>query len=153
VSGRIVQLSISPGGVPKTAVPVARVTAAGLDGDGHRDTENHGGPQRAVCLFALEQIRALQAEGHPVVPGALGENVTIEGIEWTRVVPGSRLQLGEAVTLEVTRFTSPCVNIRPAFAHGDYSRVSEKRHPGWSRVYARVLMPGTVRTGDAVRLL
>ncbi len=153
MNGRIVQLSVSPGGVPKTAVPVAQVTAAGLDGDGHRDTENHGGPQRAVCLFALEQIRALQAEGHPVVPGALGENVTIEGIEWTRVVPGSRLQLGEAVTLEVTRFTSPCVNIRPAFAHGEYSRVSEKRHPGWSRVYARVLVPGTVRTGDAVRLL
>jgi MOSC domain-containing protein YiiM len=106
-----------------------------------------------VCLFALEQIRALQAEGHPVVPGALGENVTIEGVEWAHVVPGSRLELGDAVTLEVTRYTSPCVNIRPAFAHGEYSRVSEKRHPGWSRVYARVLAPGTLRTGDAVRLL
>jgi MOSC domain-containing protein YiiM len=87
------------------------------------------------------------------VPGALGENVTIEGIEWTRVVPGSRLQLGDAVTLEVTRYTSPCINIRPAFVHGEYSRVSEKRHPGWSRVYARVVIPGTVRTGDVVRLL
>jgi len=153
VSGRIVQLSVSAGGVPKKPVPLARVTAEGLDGDGHRDTDNHGGPERAVCLFALEQIQALQAEGHPVVPGALGENVTIEGIEWTRVVPGSRLQLGDAVTLEVTRYTSPCVNIRPAFVHGEYSRVSEKRHPGWSRVYARVLVPGTVRTGDAVRVL
>jgi len=153
VNGRVVQLSVSPGGVPKTPVPVAEVTAAGLEGDGHRDSDNHGGPQRAVCLFALEQIRALQAEGHPVVPGALGENVTIEGIEWTRVVPGSRLQLGDAVTLEVTRYTSPCINIRPAFVHGESSRVSEKRHPGWSRVYARVLVPGTLRTGDVVRLL
>ena len=153
MNGRVVQLSVSPGGVPKTPVPLARVTTAGLEGDGHRDMDNHGGPERAVCLFALEQIRALQAEGHPVVPGALGENVTIEGIEWSRVVPGSRLQLGDAVTLEITRYTSPCINIRPAFAHGEYSRVSEKRHPGWSRVYARVVIPGTVRTGDVVRLL
>jgi MOSC domain-containing protein YiiM len=153
VNGRVVQLSVSPGGVPKTPVPLVRVTTAGLEGDGHRDMDNHGGPERAVCLFAVEQIRALQAEGHPVVPGALGENVTIEGIEWTRVVPGSRLQLGDAVTLEVTRYTSPCINIRPAFVHGEYSRVSEKRHPGWSRVYARVVIPGTVRTGDVVRLL
>jgi len=153
VNGRVVQLSVSPGGVPKTPVPLARVTTAGLEGDGHRDMDNHGGPERAVCLFALEQIRALQAEGHPVVPGALGENVTIEGIEWSRVVPGSRLQLGDAVTLEITRYTSPCINIRPAFAHGEYSRVSEKRHPGWSRVYARVVVPGTVRSGDVVRLL
>ena len=153
MNGRVVQLSVSPGGVPKTPVPLARVTTAGLEGDGHRDMDNHGGPERAVCLFALEQIRALQAEGHPVVPGALGENVTIEGIEWSRVVPGSRLQLGDAVTLEITRYTSPCINIRPAFAHGEYSRVSEKRHPGWSRVYARVVVPGTVRSSDVVRLL
>jgi MOSC domain-containing protein YiiM len=153
VSGRVVQLNVSSGGVPKKPVPMVHVTAAGLEGDGHRDTEHHGGPERAVCLFALEQIRALQAEGHPVVPGALGENVTIEGIEWARVVPGSRLRLGDAVTLEVTRYASPCINIRPAFVHGEYSRVSEKRHPGWSRVYAQVVVPGTVRTGDAVRLL
>jgi MOSC domain-containing protein YiiM len=153
VNGRIVQINVSPGGVPKVGTPSARVSTDGLDGDGHRDHEHHGGPDRAVCLFSLEQIRALQAEGHPIVPGALGENVTLEGIEWTTVVPGCRLQLGDTVLLEVTRYTSPCLNIRPAFVHGEYSRVSEKRHPGWSRVYARVLTPGTITTGDPARLL
>jgi MOSC domain-containing protein YiiM len=153
VNGRIAQINVSPGGVPKKPVPAAHVAADGVDGDGHHDLENHGGPERAVCLFGLEQIRALQAEGHPVIPGALGENVTVEGIDWTHVVPGSRLQLGERLLLEVTRYTSPCTNIKYAFAHGEYSRVSEKRNPGWSRVYARVLVPGTIRTGDAVRLL
>jgi MOSC domain-containing protein YiiM len=153
VNGRIVQISVSPGGVPKLPVPAAEVTRAGVEGDGHRDLEHHGGPDRAVCLFSLEQIQALQAEGHPVVPGALGENVTLEGIEWTRVTPGSRLQLGPDVMLEITRYTSPCLNIRPSFSHGDYSRVSEKRHPGWSRVYARVVATGRIAAGDAVRLL
>ena len=70
VKGRVVQINISPGGVPKLPVAAARVTPDGLEGDGHRDLEHHGGPERALCLFSLEQIRALQAEGHAVTPGA-----------------------------------------------------------------------------------
>lgn len=150
---RIVQLSVSNGGVPKQAVETVRVTALGLEGDAHRDEEHHGGPERAVCLFAMEAIRALQAEGHPLVPGALGENVTLEGLDWSAVQPGARLRLGGAVLLEITRYTTPCFNIQPAFRNGDYSLVSQKRHPGRSRVYARVLETGTLRRGDPVQLL
>jgi MOSC domain-containing protein YiiM len=101
----------------------------------------------------MEAIRALVAEGHAIVPGALGENVTVEGLDWSAVLPGSRLLVGDAVLLEVTRYTSPCVNIAPVFRERDYARVSQKRHPGWSRVYARVLTEGSVREGDPVRIL
>jgi MOSC domain-containing protein YiiM len=153
VTGRIVQLSVSPGGVPKTRVTAARVGAFGLAGDGHRDAEHHGGPERAVCLYAMEAIRALVAEGHAIVPGALGENVTVEGLDWSAVMPGSRLLVGEAVFLEVTSYTSPCANIAPVFRERDYSRVSQKRHPGWSRVYARVLAGGAIREGDPVQIV
>jgi len=153
VTGRIVQISVSNGGVPKTAVPAARVTADGIDGDRQRNLEHHGGPERAVCLFSMERIRALQHEGHTIVPGAVGENITVEGIDWDTVEPNTRLQLGDDVVLEVTRYTSPCTNIRASFADGNVARISQKRHAGWSRVYARVLAPGTVRTGDAVRVL
>ena len=151
--GRIVQLSVSNGGVPKRAVPMARITPLGLEGDAQRDGEHHGGPERAVCLFAMEAIRELQAEGHPLVPGALGENVTLEGLDWSAVQPGTRLQLGDEVVLEVTRYTTPCFNIRPAFRGGDYSLVSQKRHPGRSRVYARVIATGMLHGGDPARLL
>ncbi len=150
--GRIVQVSVSPGGVPKKPIEAARVTALGLEGDAHRDAENHGGPERAVCLYALEAIEALQREGHAIVPGAIGENLTVEGVEWSAVIPGSRIRVGEEVLLEITRYTSPCTNIRTVFRGGDYSRISEKRHPGWSRVYARVLAAGTVRRGDRVTI-
>ena len=153
MNGRIVQISVSPGGVPKTAVAAARVTTLGLEGDAHRDREHHGGPERAVCLYAMEAIDKLRAEGHAIVPGAIGENVTVQGLDWSAIIPGCHLRLGEAVVLQVTRFTSPCTNIMPVFKGGDFSRVSEKRHPGWSRVYARVLTPGTIRQGDPVRLL
>jgi len=49
------------------------------------------------------------------------------------------------------RFAESCVKSRAE--GGDYWRVSEKRHPGWSRVYARVLATGSIRQGDPVRLL
>jgi MOSC domain-containing protein YiiM len=153
VKATIVQISISRGGVPKTAVAGARVTALGLEGDAHRDTEHHGGPERAVCLYAMEAITGLRAEGHPIVPGAIGENVTVQGLDWSAVVPGCYLRLGESVLLQVTRYTSPCLNITRAFGDGDFARVSQKRHPGWSRVYARVVATGSIRPGDPVRLL
>ncbi|HET7874795.1 MAG TPA: MOSC domain-containing protein [Methylomirabilota bacterium] len=152
-SGRVVQINVSPGGVPKRPVESARVTWLGLEGDGHRDTEHHGGPERALCILALERIRELRAEGHPIAPGAIGENLTVEGLDWSRVVPGVHLLLADGVLAEVTRYTSPCFNITGAFKDGAYSRVSQKRHPGDSRVYARVLREGSIRRGDPVRLL
>ena len=153
MSGRIVQISVSSGGLPKTAVPVARITEAGVEGDRQRNREHHGGPERAVCLFSMERIRDLQREGHAIAPGAVGENVTVEGVDWDAVQPNSRILLGDEVALEVTRYTAPCVHLKAAFTGGDFSRIAQKRHGGWSRVYARVLVPGTVRTGDAVRVI
>jgi MOSC domain-containing protein YiiM len=151
--GRIVQISVSPRGVPKTPVPQARVTRLGLEGDGHRPVPYHGGPQRAVCLYAAEAIVGLQAEGHRIAPGTLGENVTVEGLPWHDVTPGRRLLLAEDVLLEVTGYTTPCRTIMRAFKDGAYGRVSQSRYPGWSRVYARVVDEGVITTGDRVRLV
>ena len=111
-NARIVQISVSPGGVPKRPVASARVTPMGVQGDAQRDRTHHGGPDRALCLFSQERIRALQIEGHPIQPGSIGENLTIEGIDWTHVTPGVCLRLGDKVLVEVTRYTSPCFNTR-----------------------------------------
>lgn len=127
--------------------------AGGLDGDWQKNRKHHGGPDRAVCLFALERIEALRAEGHPIAPGDVGENVTTVGLEWSRVVPGVRLQLGATCVLEITSFTEPCRTIRHAFSDGRSERIGQDRHPGWSRVYARVLSEGTVRAGDVIHFL
>jgi MOSC domain-containing protein YiiM len=152
-SARIVQISVSPGGVPKRPVPSARVTTRGLEGDAQRDLEHHGGPERALCLFSHERIRELQVEGHPITSGSIGENLTIEGIDWNAVTPGAYLQLGQDVVTQVTRYTAPCFNITASFRDREYSRVSQTRHPGDSRVYARVLREGFLTSGDPVRLL
>src|SRR6478609_10289214 len=108
--GRIMQINISPGGVPKLPVPRAALGPLGLDGDKHRDQRNHGGPTRALCLYAIEQIRALRAEGHPIVPGAIGENLTTEGIDIGALQPGDRLAIGDTILLEITSYAVPCDN-------------------------------------------
>jgi MOSC domain-containing protein YiiM len=97
MTGRIVQINVPSGGVPKRPVPRARVTRSGLEGDAHRDTEHQGGLDRALCLFSVERIEALQAEGHPVEPGALGENLTVAGLDWARAQLDDFLRLGEDV--------------------------------------------------------
>jgi len=152
MDARIVQISVSQGGVPKTAIPTARVTTEGLEGDSHR-FRHHGGQERAVCLYSIEAIEWLRTEGHSIAPGSIGENVTVKGLDWSAVVPGRRVLLGERVLLEVTRYTTPCQTIRGVFKGGEIARVSQKTHPGWSRVYARVLVEGLVRRDDPVRLL
>jgi len=151
--GRIFQINISQGGVPKLAVLEAEITHLGLVGDQQRNLEAHGGPERAVCLYSLENIESLQAEGHPVFPGAQGENLTLTGIDWNLCTPGSRLRVGSQVLLEITRYTQPCNNLRPYFITQDYSRVAQSQHPGWSRVYCRVLQGGVIRVSDPVFLL
>ena len=59
-----------------------------------------------------------------------------------RLYAETRRQLGQGTELE-----------RVLFVGGDFARVSQKRHPGFSRVYARVVREGIIRTGDPVRLV
>ena len=151
MSARLTHINVNPaGGVPKHGVPEAAVTAVNVSGDKQRNLQYHGGPTRAVCLYALERIRALRAEGHPIEPGSTGDNFTVEGLDWDRIVPGTRLRVGDHVLLEITDYTTPCQNIAGSFSDGQSKRISQKLHPGWSRVYAKVLAQGVVRTGDAV---
>ena len=152
-AGAIHQLNRSHGGVPKLPVARARVGSGGLEGDRQRDLRYHGGPLRALCLYSLELIRTLREEGHSISPGSIGENVTVSGVPWDRVVPGARLLLGADVEIEITSYTAPCSNIADSFRDGRFVRVSQKVHPGWSRVYARVLREGELAAGDPVLLL
>jgi len=153
MAGRVLQINLSRGGVPKLPVPEATVRESGIEGDGHNEPLTvHGGPERAVCLFSAERIAALAAEGHPIAPGATGENITTEGIDWDTVTPGRQLRIGDEVVLEVTRYTTPCTTIRASFKDRDSNRIHQNLHPGWSRVYARVLSGGVIRPGDPIEL-
>jgi MOSC domain-containing protein YiiM len=149
-NARIAQLAISNGGVPKTPVLLATVTELGIVGDRQKHTKFHGGVLRALCLYSLELIEKLQAEGHPIYPGSTGENVTISGVDWTTLASGTRMKLGDEVEIQLTKEADPCRTIAASFANGTFRRLEE---PGEMRWYCRIVTTGTVRVGDAVHVL
>ncbi len=151
--GTIFQLNCSDGGVPKTPVTEAELTPTGLVGDRQRFRKIHGGPTRALCLYSLELIEELQREGHPIQPGSAGENVTIKGLDWSELEPGARLALGDEVVVEITKYAGPCNTIAASFIKGDSKRISQKKFPGYSRLYARVIQTGRLAVGQSVRVL
>lgn len=151
-AGWVFQINLSQGGVPKRPVPTAELKPLGLVGDSQSHLDIHGGPERAVCLYSLERILELQSEGNPVYPGSIGENLTLAGLDWNRIKPGTKLLLGETTRLQITKFTTPCKTIEASFLGGKIDRISEKTHPGWSRVYGCVLQAGLIKIGDTVQI-
>ena len=147
------QINVSDGGVPKRPVREARVTERGVEGDRQRNLKVHGGQDRALCLFSQDLIERLQDEGHLIEAGFSGENLTLAGLEWEKLKPGDRLQIGPDVQVEIMSYTAPCDLNARWFRDGDYRRISQKKNPGWSRVYAKVLREGLVTPGDAVEIL
>lgn len=129
-----------------------RMTVEGLTGDRQRNRKHHGGPDRAVCLYSLEVIEALRAEGHSIGPGSAGENLTITGLDWANLKPGDRLTIGARLYLEIMSYTAPCRLNGQWFKDGNSERMAQEAHPGWSRLYARVLVEGNVGIGDKVIL-
>lgn len=152
-SGRVFQINASNGGVPKLPIRQSDVNELGLLSDEQKHKKFHGGPERALCLYSVERIQALQDEGHPIYPGSIGENITIAGLDWGRMVPGVQLKLGESLTVEITSYAVPCKQIKDSFANDQFVRVSQKVNPGWARAYTKVIQTGSIQVGDAVEIV
>ena len=152
-SGKVLQVNVSGGGVPKRPIERAWVSTLGLEGDAQTDKTVHGGPHRAVCLFAMEVIERLQSEGHPIEPGGAGENLTTSGIEWSLMPIGTRARIGDRLELELASSTSPCAKQTGNFSDGNFNRIRIEFHPSDSRMYARVIHEGEVKAGDPITIL
>ena len=150
--GFVSSVNVNPeGGVPKNSVNSAKLFVDGVEGDLQTDTKHHGGPERAVCLFSSELMNELNREGHKFHPGSVGENLTISGIDWSIMDTGIRLSVGDSV-IEITNPASPCSTIQHVFSDHSFSRISQKKNPGWSRWYARVIKEAEVFKGDSVSI-
>ena len=150
--GRVIQVNVSAGGVPKLPVVSARVTRAGVEGDRQRELTVHGGPHRAVSILGVEAIARVAADGHPIAPGTTGENLTVAGFDVSLLPVGTRLHVGHELVLEISGRAEPCRTIRGSFRGGRYGRLGATAHPADSRMYARVVAEGTVLPGDPIRL-
>lgn len=158
--GTIEQLSIKPRtprqpGLPKREVPELLVDEEGAAGDfnRYRTRELPGDREQAVLVITREMLDRLRAEGWPVGPGDLGENLTLAGVAESALVPGVRLRSG-SVELEITKACDPCTEVYtlpyiggergPAFVRALVGR------RGW---YARVLAPGVLHRHGAVEVV
>jgi MOSC domain-containing protein YiiM len=160
MTGSILQINVSSGGVPKRAVAEAQVTALGVEGDGHAHAEIHGGPGRAVLLITSEGIQELAALGFPLTYGSLGENLTTQGIGRSEWRVGQRWRIGAEVMIEITKRRAPCQQLNvygpglQAAIYDALSRDGDPSSPKWglSGVYASVVRPGLLRPGDTIVL-
>lgn len=160
VTGKIQQISVSPGGVPKRAIAQGNLTANGFEGDSWAHPRIHGGPQQAVLLIASEAIETLRAKGYPVYPGALGENLTTEGHPPSAWRQGQQFRVGEAV-VELTKVREPCNTLNvygPLIKKEIYdaqAKAGDHTSPVWalSGFYAKVVRPGLVFPGSIMTLL
>lgn len=152
MSVRVISVNVSPGGVPKLPVPEQWVGRLGLADDRHDEPEpEHGGPDQAVCLYSVEAIARVGADGHTAFPGAYGENLTLEGVEMDSVAPGDLLTVGDGgLVLELTKRAEPCQTIAHWFVEHRIGRINSRQYPADARWYARVITEGPVRPGDQV---
>ena len=135
--------------------PVA-VGPLGLAGDEQADPSVHGGLAKAVYLYPhrhytfWQTVRAQAGAapwGEPLAPGALGENLTVAGIDETSLWIGDRLRLPGCV-LAVSEPRFPCAKLGAALGFAQAVRLMVQS--GWCGAYLAVLEPGDVGAGDAI---
>ena len=142
--------STTVGGVPKPRVDTLDVTTNGIRHEIIRDKKHHGGTEKAVCLMSVETMEHLQSLGNPIHGGSTGENILMD-------VPQASLGVGVQLTfnqvkLEITMAAPPCKTIADSFSGGDFNQLSNKKYPGQTRWYARVLQEGFIHEEEQVSI-
>jgi MOSC domain-containing protein YiiM len=153
-TGRVAPLG--PDAVPSAFVKTARrdavaVTPLGLQGDEQADLDAHGGPEKAVYGYANAHYPAW-AKLFPALTftgGAMGENLTIAGLEEKDICVGDVHSIGSSL-LQVCQPRQPCFKF--ALRHGNKLLPKAMVKNGFAGWYYRVLQTGFVKTGDAISL-
>jgi MOSC domain-containing protein YiiM len=132
---------------------IGRIAARGvnLDGDQQADRKAHGGPDKAIYTYAVEDIRWWEQQiGRSLEYGEFGENLTTEGIDVNNAIVGERWQIGTTV-LEVSEPRIPCWRLSVRMHDEMFPRrFTEARRPG---TYLRIVVEGDVGAGDEIRLV
>lgn len=130
-----------------------RVAARGVNlvGDDQADRQAHGGPDKAVYAYAVEDARWWeQSIGRPFACGEFGENLTTEGIEVNEALVGERWQIGTAV-LEASEPRVPCWRLGVRMNDKMFPRrFTEALRPA---TYLRIVVEGDVGAGDEIRIV
>ena len=122
-----------------------------LDGDRQADRVNHGGAEKAVCVYPFDHYPYWNRQlGRDLQPGAFSENLTVSGIREARVCVGDVFRAGEAV-VQVSTPRTPCYKV--AGKTGEKQLSKWISGSGYTGFYMRVLEEGLVQKGDAFERL
>ncbi len=128
------------------------VSKTGLTGDGQADTKHHGGPEKAVFAYSLENYSYWQKElGIPdMTSGGMGENFVVEHVKEEGISIGDTFQIGEAV-VQVSQPRQPCWKPARRFRVKTLALLLQNTgRTGW---YFRVLKEGAVEEGQTFILI
>ena len=138
-------------GGAKRPVPSAVLRIGGFEGDGQADLVNHGGPEKAVCVYPFDHYAHWERVlGRNLQPGAFSENLTVSGAVETGVCIGDVFGVGEAV-VQVSQPRTPCSKL--AARNGERLLTKWVGQTGYSGYYLRVLSEGIVKADDAFELI
>jgi MOSC domain-containing protein YiiM len=148
---------VRPGAGRDTAIdkrPVrgpVEIGELGLVGDTQCDRRFHGGPDKALYAYAVEDAEWWAGElAREVTPGLVGENLTVAGIDCTHALFGERWRLGSGVVVEVRMPRTPCDNLSLRLGiPGFHRRFSASRRVG---AYLKVLRSGRIAATDPVEI-
>lgn len=134
--------------------PVAgRISARGVNlyGDEQADRRAHGGPDKAVYAYAVEDVRWWEQEvGRSLAYGEFGENLTTKGIDVNNALVGERWAIGTTV-LEVSEPRVPCWRLAVRMSDKMFPRrFTEALRPG---PYLRIIVEGDLGAGDEIRVV
>lgn len=123
----------------------------GFAGDEQADLKHHGGPDKAVCVYAFDRYAYWENRlGRPLNPSAFGENLTVEGLTEADVRIGAIYRVGGAL-VQVAQPRIPCFKVNRKFeTEGVMEHVMET---GFTGFYLRVLEEGPVQAGDRFELV
>jgi MOSC domain-containing protein YiiM len=130
---------------------LVQIENVNLRGDDQADRTVHGGPDKAVYAYSLEDTEWWESElGRPLGPGAFGENLSLRGIDVSGALIGERWAIGSAV-LEVRQPRLPCFKL--GLRHSD--PLLPKRFAGAGRpgAYLGINTAGAVSAGDRVEVI
>jgi MOSC domain-containing protein YiiM len=135
----IVAIFTSPGRNTAEADPHERrqaIAGAGLEGCAHANP-----PKREVLFVSKQHLDAVGVE-----PGAIRENITVEGDDVEQWPIGQRVRAGEA-EFEITMVCDPCARM-DALRQGLRAELQGRRG-----MLARVTQSGEIAVGDEITLV
>ncbi|MFD2705001.1 MOSC domain-containing protein [Salibacterium lacus] len=138
-------------GIQKQTADSIILRKTGITGNDVADKKNHGGTDRAVCIYPLEHYGTWEEEfGRKLDKAAFGENITVSGVTEDTVYIGNTYKVGSAV-IQVTQGRVPCLKIdRRTGCDGLMKRFTAT---GFTGFFCRVLQEGTVQEDSRMELV